>query len=527
MSILERQLKKKSIELLEPQLKNTLKKLKLLEMQQEMNKKSVGQIFDVGLPPLSLDWMMSYPRCWKTPDSAVVEIRNFPIIHDVDDIVDRRPLAAIFSHVVDGVLRPQGEFDLRTYVFVVIQELLIAVNLQRIFSISSEITLETLMPDILVLRHVKECDQPVCCILIKNPLSKDLEARQSIAELLDQMLRLRVLHGRNEVFGIITTYTGWRIAWFSYMDEVVSSTSSTYPPAVETPIVAADYRLCCTDVIPYNDTRLPRMLVTMLCKAAHSRHVALPLSGVNRLYNCVSEKTSTWECSHIESLSLLPPPTTTSTTTHDGHTSTHFKLLEDFHEASDCRLWLACNEAGNLVFLKFITPYKGDYTMTMTSARKKFVKLLGHAVVVTPFSFACRYCIDNDSNGSSNSVKDPSFVPSLSYYHRYEHLYGVKYLKEHETATRMLSELTPQILARQAIDTMIASGYYRKNMYWSQIAALPVLSTTTTDDGSETRTLTGFRGIVYDFANVYSLKKERMNAETARSNMLLELGLDS
>lgn len=92
----------------------------------------------------------------------------------------------------------------------VLDDIIIALQLQGTVIMQEEVTVHSLQPNLLVLIHKH---YPIGVVEIKTPGSEVLNNSKVHGQMYDYMVRLKMYFGVETVFGIITTYEQWRVFW--------------------------------------------------------------------------------------------------------------------------------------------------------------------------------------------------------------------------------------------------------------------------------------------------------------------------
>jgi hypothetical protein len=486
---------------------------KLEESENEVLVQSIGHLFQYGLPPL-----MKFMSAVKSQSStsayhqpAIIVIKPFVCIASIEDFVNCRVASSLKGFIKDGSLQYSSESDVQGFVKLLMNDVITAAGLSKRLCLFNEIAFNAMRPDIWVFEVIRDraLNIPIGNIEVKKS-SNELTNKTSIGQLFDYLLQLRVHHGRNEVFGILTSYTGWRIVWLP--DTQAAAECDRYDVG-NAPLFTeeADSRfettriLHGTEVIPFNDKMLLKMLVSVVFKMSQSTGKTRPLLGDGRIHVVLSENNYQWKQIPIELLYLKFP---------HGNT-TNFVLLRDYRYGAEGRVWLACDMTGGLVVIKFLiesdhassaAQRECDHWLSIYEQQARVVVLANRIAIIMPFAFPCRV--------KPGDTAEAYLEPSLSLWS-----YGLdgevpdrSFLSDDVT---MLSAVNVNGLADEAITTMVEKGHVHNDVHWRHVAALPVLS----KDG----TLEGFRGIFIDLSGVTSLTEKQMSGQDAKQFMLNQL----
>lgn len=113
-----------------------------------------------------------------------------------------------------------SEASLVSHVRVLLQDVVAALLLSNRISITEEVTIHSLRPNLLVI-----CDNqhPIGVVEIKPPHDEIFKNSKVNGQIFNYMRRLREYFGLVDVFGIVTTYSQWRIYWLSDSDAAAST----------------------------------------------------------------------------------------------------------------------------------------------------------------------------------------------------------------------------------------------------------------------------------------------------------------
>ena len=385
----------------------------------------------------------------------------------------------------------------------VMKDMIEAAGFSNKITLLNEVTLKGLRPDIWVLEFGETTKIPIASVEVKRG-DKDLNNVHYLGQIFDYLLQLRQMHGRRDVFGIITNYFRWRIVWLPdcdsvarHPDEDIASVALTLTPGCSVPRI-----LYGTSEISYDDLALPRYLVSLIRKLSHSKSIPRKILDLEKAYIEISPSLYHWVSSDLTKLTLKFP--------HHGDEN-KLLLLRDFKYGCDGRVWLACSSSvGNLCVIKFLrgSAYgkgaaEAENWGSLYGAQASFVKMVqGCPAVIMPFAFQCKVIAGNrrfDSclSQEASSESSPNDQDCL------------------EEDASAVNELDAEKLARQAIETIVSKGYIHDDVKWNHVAALPTVK----EDGSVT-----FAGVLIDLTRVTKLGSQ-VSQDTARTQMLGSLGL--
>ena len=462
----------------------------------------IKKIFDEGLPECEM--VLNSANTGATNEHQPVEffVSNFSIVDNVTDFSNCDSYSKIMCSTASNCkLQFSSESDLQGFVKLVIQDMIEAAGLTKKIILLNEITFRRLRPDIWVLELGETSKIPIASVEVKRE-DKDLSNDRYLGQIFDYLLQLRQMHGRRDVFGIITNYFRWRIVWLPdcemvacHPGEDISSVSMVVTDGRIMP-----RKLCGTMEISYNDLTLPCYLVSLIRKLSHSQSIPQGILHAEKAYIEISPSLYHWVSSTLTKLTLKVP---------HGNVS-KFLLLRDFKYGGDGRVWLACSSsAGNLCVVKFLResarekgPAEAENWEKLYGVHTSSMTMVKDCpAVIMPFAFHCKVisgtrrfesCLSQGA--SSESYPDRNF------------------LTEDVSA---VNELDPEKIARQAIDTIVSRGYIHDDVKWDHVAALPTVQ----ENGSVT-----FTGVLIDLTRVTKLDSE-IDQDSARTQMLDSLGL--
>ena len=209
-----------------------------------------------------------------------------------------------------------SETDILVYVKLVLDDAISAAGLQGEIICLNELGIFCVRPDMWIL--VRE-GFPIGVIEVKKPGKDIMNSSQLHGQIFDYMMRLRSFYGQKHVFGIVSTYSEWRIYWLSNSDcdkaasatkvkpshnptsfEDIDSipewledieddtTQDLIPPSTEKRILHG------TNVIKYNSQTLAYTLASVILKMYSSPHITVPLVDSNRSYILLNETSWYW-----------------------------------------------------------------------------------------------------------------------------------------------------------------------------------------------------------------------------------------
>jgi hypothetical protein len=116
-----------------------------------------------------------------------------------------------------------SEKKIQSFIQCVIVDAISAVGLKGVLECQEELSVFKMRPDIWIV--TVNNGVPVGVIEVKRPDKKIMNKPMVHGQIYDYMLRLRSFHGLKNVFGIVTTYTQWRLYWLPDCDDIAAATS--------------------------------------------------------------------------------------------------------------------------------------------------------------------------------------------------------------------------------------------------------------------------------------------------------------
>jgi hypothetical protein len=116
------------------------------------------------------------------------------------------------------------EASLAAYVKMVVVDIIAALQLNGVVIVQEEVTIHSLRPDLLVLIHN---GNRIGVVEVKTPDadggSSILDNAEVHGQMYDYLRRLEEYFGLEYVFGVLTTYTGWRVFWLPTANAAANS----------------------------------------------------------------------------------------------------------------------------------------------------------------------------------------------------------------------------------------------------------------------------------------------------------------
>jgi hypothetical protein len=255
-----------------------------------------------------------------------------------------------------------SEADIQSFVQDVISDALTSIGLEKKLICQKEMSVFKVRPDIWVVTIGKGI--PVGVIEVKKPDEKIMSSELVHGQIYDYMIRLQSFHGLKNVFGIVTTYTAWRVYWLpntdpvaaaDVIDEGVSVTDAKQTEeetegsgSIESSEEIATTRLLYgSPVYSWDNKGLPLVLGSVLKKMYHSDTETVKRIDPNRPYITMTKDAWLWEKVKWGRNFTLDYKTMPS-----GQPKKLF-MLEDFRGGVDGRVWLACTGLGEMCAIKF------------------------------------------------------------------------------------------------------------------------------------------------------------------------------
>jgi hypothetical protein len=176
----------------------------------------------LGLPPLpeSLNVSASPHSVNTDHEPAKLLRRKFNVLDDLQ--LDGGTVLWRMHTEHSGLSTYDTETDIVRYV---ILDAITALGLVKELDCINELSLFRLRADIWIV--VKKSGVPVGVLQVKKHKedSNVLNNENVHGQILDYMLCLKSFHGLQHIFGIVTTYSQWRIYWLPECDEVAAARS--------------------------------------------------------------------------------------------------------------------------------------------------------------------------------------------------------------------------------------------------------------------------------------------------------------
>eukprot|EP01036_Dinobryon_divergens_P034955 gene34955-45237_t len=506
------------LKILEDQLKEALQKAETARQESEVVKAAlqeseaarqksetkmenvvIKKIFEKGLPGCVMALTSASTSCTTNEHQAVTFcLSEFVIVNNVENFSNCDSFSNIMCSASNGPLQFSSESDIQGLVKLVIKDMIEAAGLSNKITLLNELTFIRLRPDIWVLEFGETTKIPIASVELKRE-DKDLNNVYYLGQIFDYLLQLRQMHGRRDVFGIITNYFRWRIVWLPdcdsvarHPDEDITSVSLTLTSGCTVP-----RNLFGTSEISYDDLALPRYLVSLIRKLSHSKSIPRQILDIEKAYIEISPSLYHWVSSDLTKLTLKFP---------HGNVN-KFLLLRDFKYGCNGRVWLACSSSlGNLCVIKFLREsaygkgtVEAENWGSLYGVQASSIKMVKDCpAVIMPFAFQCK--VIAGTRRFESCLSQESFPNDQDY------------LEEDVSA---VNELDAEKIARQAIETIVSKGYIHDDVKWEHVAALPTVQ----ENGSVT-----FTGVLIDLTRVTKLGSE-VSQDTARTQMLCSLGL--
>jgi hypothetical protein len=460
---------------------------------------SIAKWFDEGLPEASLVYMgftESFENRHHEPVHRI-ETDQFEIIDSIAKYSNCLKPHSLNSAVDStGCLTFASKFCLRWNVSWVLQDLLVACDLNKEFLVVTDISVVGLQPDVWILeRSGGAIGVPMCCGVVKR--DEDLANEYHYGQLYNYMLQLRILRGRKHIFGILTNYNSWVICWLHDNSDAAAATSECIEDCssqvkCDTPL---QRQLCSTRTFSITDKMLPRVLVSVLRKLAHSSYIPVAPVG-KRLYPKLTPLAFQWQVTDIPKLSLK------------ALSAKNYYVLREYRRGGDGQVYLTCTASGALTVLKFLLQVddsESNEERCLSEANHwknifpfVFVRVesvLGRSAVCMQYVFAC------ENNGSMFSTilqgaEDAAYLGG----------------NEMEVLARVRAS-DPREVARQAITTMANAGYYHEDLHWRHVGVAPTFSG---------RNIS-LRAVLIDLSRVSTVDSLGISVHAARSRMLATL----
>ena len=340
-------------------------------------------IFVDGLPPIRCVRRCSSSKSATSKsehEAATVTVNEFRQLEDMEPVRTDcgPPIIWLRSNKMVKAgrqLQWSSESALTDYVKTVLEDVINEAGLLSCLFCETEMSLfDAQRPDILL---ICAFGFPIGFIEVKKPGS--MHDPKIHGQIFDYLTYIRTYMGRRQTFGILTSYNEWRIIWMpdtqdlalttllpeSFDPDCIPGPSAilpTEPPnwsVDETPFLHHDEEievqptprertLFGTDVIQWNDRRLPHLLISCIKKMMSSpMNPIAPLRLVpNRSYIYVANDNWRWEKVSEEKELVIEGSSAPSYFQHAF-------LLADLGGGAEGRAWLAATKQGKVCVIKF------------------------------------------------------------------------------------------------------------------------------------------------------------------------------
>ena len=370
------------------------------------------------------------------------------------------------------------ESDIQGLVKMALTDVIATTKMNDKIRLFNELSTFSIRPDIcLILANGK----PIGVCEVKKPNVKSdssaLDKPKLAGHILDYMIMLQNFHGIRYVFGLITTYSEWRICWLPHTDVCAAASEriQNHPPiishGVEERIVHCSPKYKCTD----------QSLIPMLCSVIHKMYNSpfdppTKLVDPKRTYIELSESSFQWANLPKE---IVSGEVKLSYKLPHGN-SNRFYLLLDYHGGADGRVWLACSTSGCLVVIKFGSVHNGqerleaesNHWRTIWDVSTRVVTLHRKPALLMPFAFHgrlrnkhFRFLNPNHWPIELKTDADEREVPIVTH-EIVEDKDLLEYLTEYNNK--------PMTVLQTALtEMMITKGVQHGDLEWRHVALLP------------------------------------------------------
>ena len=500
-------------------------------LRNELQSQSISYWMKRGLPKLDRKIFGSAhgSGITKNHEPATLTESTFPVLNCVTDYFDCSHASCLLPNLSkDGTYSFSSESDLQFLIRLALNDIIRAANLKDQITLNNEVSLDGCRPDIWVLEVQDELHHPVCAVEVKQPNEKGLSDPHVLGQMYDYLDQLRIVHNRKDIFGILTNYHSWRVVWlhgsslaFDNGSEqkdngdvnglteqfaTVSLEGNADRMTDQDVDITYGRHMMGTEIFPYDHKDLLHILLSLVQRLSLIKYDvnSLEMTGKKRFFKLLAPDTSSWHEVEFPTFSLRCP---------HGNT-TNLLLLYDYGRGADGRAWLACSKTGELIVLKFLTglsdegaTQRADEESRMWNilyeAKARALTLVCRSVVAMPFVFTTR--------PDPNSPRGLKFEATLS--------------PKRDTSApqfsqdvRSLSQVQPEMMAREAVETIVSKGYIHEDVHWRHVGAMPEFS-------EDNCTVLSFRGVFIDLTRVSKYTSLGLTREEAKAHMLSALGL--
>ena len=237
-----------------------------------------GMLLEKGLSPLGEYFLR---RSFFPSPSNTAETGRFEVIQSSFNELDDIQLGEAKSNLWDTALSSNdgtlgiwtSEQDVKIRCLMVLKEVVMIAGLSKELAIVLEAYIAAFSrfrADIAGIR--KALGQLITVFKVKQPSKNgnDLESDEIINQIGDYLHDLRFTWGVQFVVGLITTYKEWRIVWLSDCNDFAKETTSEGFGACQLGTLEQT-QLYATETFLYNNSRLVKLLVSVITKAFRSK----------------------------------------------------------------------------------------------------------------------------------------------------------------------------------------------------------------------------------------------------------------
>ncbi|KAM9972103.1 hypothetical protein ACTFIW_003453 [Dictyostelium discoideum] len=319
-------------------LENKIKDLesKLNQLKKSYYEISLKKLYDVGIPK-SIYWKRTNSTPSKSPygthSDCEWEEKEFGILKDIKDVVstniNQSSELLLRKEHTRGDFEFSSEAECCSLVKLLLQDIILLCG-EEVKLTEHPIGLTGIRPDFWVISLL---GKPIGFVDVKLPLgivpeykttstsssgSIIMNSKKVFGQLFDYLMRLKHYDGVENVFGIFTTFTEFRIVWSIESNELASSkhlhpitSSTTTTNTKRNNKIQPDLKgitnfkncidsiikreMCCSKVYKYNDTDLINVLCSAILKMKYSSSSSNCLNNSRfRVYTLLEKENTIW-----------------------------------------------------------------------------------------------------------------------------------------------------------------------------------------------------------------------------------------
>lgn len=360
------------------------------------------------------------------------------------------------------------------------------------------------IPDIWL---VKVNGRPICIIEIMSP-GCPLDDPRIIGQMYDDLMQLFAFFGQSYIFGILTTFEEWKFTCLDNSLNYYMQNDCIIPPHSEIQPISTIRQLYGSEKIKYTNPLLSKFLLSIIFKSWKSPCSPVPLLQVGRQYLVCSEASYKWVLltDHLlneqeKKITLYPPNKRTKC----------FIVLRYFHKGADGDVFLGMSFNGNICVIKHFYDSKDcdqEFAFWNKLWDKKVFKMIlsKRPSLVMPYVYQCH----SKNNGEIFFEFD---LRKWGFFSQFDPESDSVFLLISQTIEELALDLTPKIVAENAINTLIEANLQHDDVEWRHVALLPKFD--------NEKQIIGLQSILIDLTRMHEIKENEL--ESAKFEMLSKL----